>query len=183
MKRTSEIQSNPHASTFSDGVLLLLLSLQRREFPILPLPEIPKSENLVDPLFRNPLLYVKERGIMVLEGILGFQGAVYLLLLLGFLVIRQVWKNAEAKKEEIVRLREDTAMAEMEIASAAAAYGGGAVDDVADVSFSDGLNLNPESVSQWYQCALCYSPTTMRCSRCKAVRYWFVSFFSSIFFD
>lgn len=131
----------------------------------------------MDPLFGNPFLYVKERRIMVLEGILGFQGVVYLLLLLGFLVIRQVWKNAEAKKEEIMMLREDTVMAEMEIASAAAAA---SVDD--DVSFSAGVNLNPESVSQLYQCALCYSPTTMRCSRCKAVRYWFVSFFSSMFF-
>lgn len=140
-----------------------------------------QSENLLDPLFGNPFLYVKERGIMVLEGILGFQGVVYLLLLFGFLVIRQVWKNAEAKKEEIMMLREDTAMAEMEIASASAsAVAAASVDD--DVSFSAGVNLNPESASQWYQCALCYSPTTMRCSRCKAVRYWFVSFFSSMFF-
>ncbi|XP_027362089.1 ubiquitin carboxyl-terminal hydrolase 17 isoform X2 [Abrus precatorius] len=94
---------------------------------------------------------------MLVPGILGFQSLVYALLVLGFVVIRQVWKNAEAKKEEIVRLVEDAAMAEMEAAAAASS-----------VEYSCSV---PITVSRWYQCAVCYSPTTMRCSRCKAVRY------------
>lgn len=107
---------------------------------------------------------------MLVVEILGFQGLVYLLLVLGFLVIRQIWRNAEAKKEEIMRLVQDTAaMAEMEAAALASNSNSNSVS--ASISAS---NLIPVSVSQWYQCAVCYSPTTMRCSRCKAVRYWFV---------
>jgi len=96
------------------------------------------------------------------------------LLVLGFVVIRYVWRNAEEKREEVMRLVQDTtaSMAHME------AYG----DDSDEISFSasnsasfESLNSVPVSVSHGYQCAVCYSPTTMRCSRCKAVRYWFVS--------
>lgn len=103
--------------------------------------------------------------------ILGFQGLVYVLLVLGFVVIRQVWRNAEAKKEEIMRLVQDTAMAEMEASTTAAGF---ASASIASVSASFDLDSLPVSASQGYQCAVCYSPTTMRCSRCKAVRYWFV---------
>ncbi|KAJ1399537.1 Zinc finger, MYND-type [Sesbania bispinosa] len=91
--------------------------------------------------------------MVVVAGILGFQSVVYVLLVLGFVVIRQVLKNAEAKKEEIMRLVEDAAMSEMEAAE----------------DYSPSIPVS--SVSGWYQCAVCYSPTTMRCSRCKAVRY------------
>ncbi|XP_061353476.1 ubiquitin carboxyl-terminal hydrolase 17 isoform X2 [Gastrolobium bilobum] len=90
---------------------------------------------------------------MVVPGILGFQSVVYVVLVLGFVVFRYVWRNAEAKKEEIIRLVEDAAM-EMEA-----------------VSWSVEYSSIPVSVSQMYQCAVCYSPTTRRCSRCKAVRY------------
>ncbi|CAI8585831.1 unnamed protein product [Vicia faba] len=98
--------------------------------------------------------------------ILGFQGLVYVLLVLGFVVIRQVWRNAEAKKEEIMRLVQDTAMAEMEASTTAAAFA-----SASSVSASFDLDSLHVSASQGFQCAVCYSPTTMRCSRCKAVRY------------
>lgn len=95
---------------------------------------------------------------MFIPGILGFQGLLYVFLLVTFLVIRHMWRNAEAKKEEIIRLvdmaSEEHAIAEMEAS--------------AECSFI------PVSCS--YQCAICFSPTTMRCSKCKAVRYWFVFF-------
>lgn len=110
--------------------------------------------------------------------ILGFQGLVYVLLVLGFVVIRQVWRNAEAKKEEVMRLVQDTAMAEMEASTTAAAFASASEASVSSVSASFDLDSLPVSASQGYQCAVCYSPTTMRCSRCKAVRYWFVFFFS-----
>ncbi|KAI4314410.1 hypothetical protein L6164_027322 [Bauhinia variegata] len=90
---------------------------------------------------------------MLIPGILGFQSLVYVFLLVAFLVIRHVWRNAEAKKEEIVRLvdmaSEDYAMAEIQ---ASAEY-------------------SSVPVASWYQCAICYSPTTLRCSQCKAFRY------------
>lgn len=61
-----------------------------------------------------------------------------------------------AKREEIMRLvamaSEEAAMAEVE---AFTAY--------------DAVLL-----PQPFQCVVCYCPTTMRCSQCKAVRYWFV---------
>ncbi|KAF7809352.1 ubiquitin carboxyl-terminal hydrolase 17 [Senna tora] len=60
----------------------------------------------------------------------------------------------EVKKEEITRLvdmasEEEAAIAKMEASS--------------ECSFIP--------LSRGYQCAMCYSPTTMRCSKCKAVRY------------
>jgi len=57
---------------------------------------------------------------------------------------------------------EDADVAEMEVAAAVAP---------SPVEYSPPVPVN---VSRWYQCALCYEPTTMRCARCKAVRYWFV---------
>lgn len=36
------------------------------------------------------------------------------------------------------------------------------------------VQYGPVSVVGQYQCAVCYSPTTMRCSQCKLTRYWFV---------
>lgn len=103
--------------------------------------------------------------MVVLAGILGFQGLVYLLLVLGFVVIRQVWRNAEAKKEEVMRLVEVAAMAEME-AAAEYSYPSSSSSSVPPV-------VSVSESHRWqHQCAVCCSPTTMRCSRCKAVRYW-----------
>ena len=94
---------------------------------------------------------------MLIPGILGFQSLLYVFLLVGFLVIRHMWRNAEAKKEEIIRLvdmvSEESAMVEMAVS----------------VEYS--------SIPVLHQCAMCYAPTTMRCSKCKAVRYWFVFFY------
>ncbi|KAG5059203.1 hypothetical protein JHK87_000232 [Glycine soja] len=102
---------------------------------------------------------------MLVPGILGFPGLVYLVLALGFAVIRHVWRNAEAKREEeavmMMRLVADADVTEMEVAEEAVAV-------ASEVEYS---SLAPVNGSRWYQCAMCCAPTTMRCSRCKAVRY------------
>ncbi|GAY41504.1 hypothetical protein CUMW_059960, partial [Citrus unshiu] len=70
------------------------------------------------------------------------------------LIIRRKWRRAVARKEEIKRLlilaSEEAARAEFE-----ASYG-----------YSTTVY-----VPQHPQCAVCFSPTTTRCARCKAVRY------------
>lgn len=95
---------------------------------------------------------------MFIPRILGFQGLLYVFLLVIFLVIHHMWRTAEVKKEEIMRLvdmaSKDAAMAEMEALS--------------ECSFIP--------VSVGYKCAMCYPPATMRCFKCKAIRYWFVFF-------
>lgn len=95
---------------------------------------------------------------MLVPGILGFQGLLLLLVLACFLVIRHKWKNAVVNKEEIMRLvamaSEETAVAEFQATSPYAPV--------------------VQPVSLPYHCAVCYASTTMRCSKCKAVRYWFV---------
>lgn len=92
---------------------------------------------------------------MLVPGDLGFSCMVLVLLsfpVIGF-VVRYKWRRAAAKQEEIKRLlvlaSEEAARAELE---ASAGYG-------------------TVSISSPYQCAICYSPTTTRCARCKAVRY------------
>ncbi|KAL2349027.1 hypothetical protein Fmac_003027 [Flemingia macrophylla] len=105
---------------------------------------------------------------MLVPGILGFQGFVYVLLALGFVVIRHLWRNAEAKREEFgMRFA-----AEMEVAGAESVE----YSSAESVEFSSAVPVEytssvPVNVSRWYQCAVCYAPTTRRCSRCKAVRY------------
>ncbi|XP_047152505.1 ubiquitin carboxyl-terminal hydrolase 17 [Vigna umbellata] len=98
---------------------------------------------------------------MLVPGILGFQGLVYVVLALGFAVIRHVWRNAEAKREEVMMMRspEDAGVEDMEVSAAVAP---------SPVEYSSPVPVN---ASRWYQCAVCYAPTTMRCARCKAVRY------------
>jgi len=70
-------------------------------------------------------------------------------------VLRRRWRRAEARAEEIKRLlvlaEEETVRAETE----ASYYRYGAV-----------------SVPKNKVCAVCFSPTTTRCARCKAVHYW-----------
>ena len=74
------------------------------------------------------------------------------------LVIQRKWRLSVSRAEEIRRLvlfaSEEAARAELE---ANAEYGYGIVSTV---------SLN--------QCVVCYFPTTTRCARCKAVRYWYV---------
>lgn len=103
---------------------------------------------------------------MLVPGIIGFQGLLLLLILLSFFVICHKWKNAAAKKEEILRLvamaSEETAVAEFQATAFFAPV------------------VQPAS---WpYHCAVCYASTTMRCSKCKAVRYWFVFLLKVIIF-
>uniref|UniRef100_A0A2N9ENU9 USP domain-containing protein n=1 Tax=Fagus sylvatica TaxID=28930 RepID=A0A2N9ENU9_FAGSY len=90
---------------------------------------------------------------MLVPGILGFQGLLLTLIFVVCVVIRHKWKDAAAKKEEIMRLvamaSEEAAMIEVE---ATVQYGS-------------------IPVALLSQCAVCYSPTTMRCSQCKAARY------------
>lgn len=91
---------------------------------------------------------------MLVPGFLGFNSVVLVSLLVVFLVIRHKLRNAAARKEEVTRLLEmvshETAVVEAE----------------ASVEYTCYPN---------YQCAVCFAPTTTRCSQCKSVRYWFVS--------
>ncbi|XVF39624.1 hypothetical protein PTKIN_Ptkin01aG0048800 [Pterospermum kingtungense] len=94
---------------------------------------------------------------MLLGGGLGFSNLVlvvsFVVSLIG-LFIRRKWRLSVARQAEIKRLlilaSEEDARAELE-----ALLGYGAV-----------------SISRnYHQCAVCYCPTTTRCSRCKGVRY------------
>lgn len=74
--------------------------------------------------------------------------------LISFL-IRRKWRLSVARQAEIKKLlilaSEEDARAELE-----ASFGYGTVS----------------SSRNYHQCAVCYSPTTTRCARCKSVRYW-----------
>uniref|UniRef100_A0A5B7BQJ4 Putative ubiquitin carboxyl-terminal hydrolase 17-like n=1 Tax=Davidia involucrata TaxID=16924 RepID=A0A5B7BQJ4_DAVIN len=90
---------------------------------------------------------------MLVPGILGFPSIVLVCFLIISLVLRQKWRNAVARKEEIMRL---VAMASEEA-------------EMAELDTAVEYRLMP--VANRYQCAVCYCPTTTRCSMCKAVRY------------
>lgn len=97
---------------------------------------------------------------MLVTGVLGFPSQVLvvcLVLPVTFFVIRRKWRLAVARKEDIKRLlilaSEEAARAELE----------------ASVGY-----VSVAAVARDYQCAVCYCPTTTRCARCKAVRYWYV---------
>lgn len=94
---------------------------------------------------------------MLAVGILGFPSVVVFFVLVFGSVIRQQWRNAVARKEEVERLlvlaSEEAAMAEIE----------------STVEY-----VSVPILKQYHQCAVCYCPTTTRCSRCKAIRYWLV---------
>ena len=93
---------------------------------------------------------------MLVPGFLGFYGVILVSLLAFVLVIRHKLRNAAVRKEEVTRLLEmvsnETAVVEAQTATEYTCY--------------------PK-----YQCALCFAPTTTRCSKCKSVRYWFVFYF------
>lgn len=131
---------------------------------------------------------------MLVRGDLGLRVVVaaFLVLLgplLGF-VFRRKWRHALARREEIDRLlvlaSEEAARAELE---AAKEYGfeysgysfGSVVEDEVPAAVptpapvSSPLTSVPVVTRQVpYQCAQCFSPASTRCSRCKAVRYWYV---------
>ncbi|XP_072972308.1 ubiquitin carboxyl-terminal hydrolase 17-like [Typha angustifolia] len=107
-------------------------------------------------------------------GDLGFAGAALVFLFLGpvlALVVRRRWLRATARAEEVrllVRLAaEEAERAEIE---AALSYVTVVMPPIpaasADVAAADGPASAPRPV-----CAVCFSPTTTRCARCKAVRY------------
>lgn len=105
-------------------------------------------------------------------GNLGHAGAALVLILVVgpvlALVVRRRWRLAVARREEVQRLvllaAEEAERAEMEAALAYSAE-----------SAAVGTSVRPV-------CAVCFSPTTTRCSRCKAVRYWSVGTKSFPFF-
>ncbi|GER26186.1 ubiquitin carboxyl-terminal hydrolase [Striga asiatica] len=82
------------------------------------------------------------------------------ILLIFGLVVRYKWKNGAAKKEEILRLVAVASEEEERIARLQAFE-----------EYSSPPQPQPQLEKQHY-CAVCRSPTTTRCSQCKAVRYW-----------
>ncbi|MBA0643518.1 hypothetical protein Goklo_027804 [Gossypium klotzschianum] len=87
---------------------------------------------------------------MLVSGSLGFDVVVLVSLLVVFLIIRHKLRNAAARKEEVTRL--------LEMVSHETAY----VEAQATVEYG----YYPK-----FQCAVCFAPTTTRCSQCKSVRY------------
>lgn len=108
---------------------------------------------------------------MLVPGDLGFTGLVLVFIFFFFFcpiisfLIQKKWRIAVEKKEEIMRLvamaSEEAARAEFEATSNTnSTINGGSV------GFDDfGV------VSKQFKCAVCFCPTTTRCSRCKLVRY------------
>ncbi|XP_038884702.1 ubiquitin carboxyl-terminal hydrolase 17-like isoform X2 [Benincasa hispida] len=93
---------------------------------------------------------------MLVAGDLGFQSlvlAVCLVFPVIGLVLRHKWQLGMARKEEINRL--------LVFAS----------EEAARVELQASFGYIPAPISLNHLCALCFSPTTTRCARCKAVRY------------
>lgn len=106
--------------------------------------------------------------------ILGFESLFLVFIAAIGFFIRRKWLLSVARKAEIKRLlvlaAEEAARAELE-ASAGYGYSYSYSHSPADlVSVAAPISTN-------YQCAVCYSPTTTRCARCKAIRYWYFFFF------
>lgn len=107
-------------------------------------------------------------------------------------VVRRKWRRSVARREEIKRLlvlaSEEAARVELQ---AAEEYGYGygyryeslkEEDEVfVETPASSASPPPPPTISTsysgsrqlQYQCAVCSSPTSTRCSQCKAVRYWY----------
>lgn len=102
--------------------------------------------------------------------------------------IRRKWREYVERSEEVKRLlfsaSEESVRVEFEAREVYSYYSGvggaaGVSDNVsspvsAPVYGSElGLGVGLGGVGKvQYQCAVCFSPTTTRCSKCKAVRYW-----------
>lgn len=91
--------------------------------------------------------------------LLGLPSFVVVVLLIFGLFIRSMCRSATDKEEEITKLVA-VAAKEAKLAELDASVGYGSVASV--------------PLKKGHCCAVCYSPTTTRCSRCKAVRYWLV---------
>lgn len=111
--------------------------------------------------------------------ILGFQSLFLVFIAaIGFL-IRRKWRLSVARKAEIKRLlvlaAEEAARVELE-ATTGYGYGYGYSYSYSHSPADSVAAPAPAAaapISTNYQCAVCYSPTTTRCARCKAVRYWY----------
>ncbi|XP_075511756.1 LOW QUALITY PROTEIN: ubiquitin carboxyl-terminal hydrolase 17-like [Primulina tabacum] len=103
---------------------------------------------------------------MLLGADLGWWLSSVVVVVVGWFVARRKWRLAVARRQEIKRLlalaSDETARAELE---AVATYCGYEEEPMAMVPGS-----SPQRQFQ-YQCEVCFSPTTTRCKRCKAVRY------------
>jgi ubiquitin carboxyl-terminal hydrolase 36/42 len=128
---------------------------------------------------------------MRVEVDLGFSSLLFVALIcvvfpvIGF-VIRYKWRRAAERAEEIKRLliltAEESARAEREAAAsyqyAVAAnsyqYQNGAVSASSQYVSPNSHQNGDVSVAKSNQCVVCFSPTTTRCARCKAVHYWYV---------
>ncbi|KAI8548383.1 hypothetical protein RHMOL_Rhmol07G0269900 [Rhododendron molle] len=111
---------------------------------------------------------------------LGFPYLVVFLVLVGQVVIgflvRRRWRRSAGRREEIKRLlvmaaeEEDAARAE-EAAAARAELeaSAGYASNLISAPYASSLISAPLQ----YQCAVCFSPTTTRCARCKSIRYWY----------
>jgi ubiquitin carboxyl-terminal hydrolase 36/42 len=87
-------------------------------------------------------------------GISDYLLALVIALLVGLVILRKWKRDRAAKRAEIRKLLR---LAEEEAAR---------VEAEAVVEYTYSAAVTP------HQCAVCFSPTTTRCSRCKAVRYW-----------
>ncbi|KAF6141817.1 hypothetical protein GIB67_031884, partial [Kingdonia uniflora] len=98
---------------------------------------------------------------MLVPGDLGFQSLVLMFFVfftpIVTFIIHYKWRIATARTQEIVRLVAMVAEEEARIEHEAV------VDYYVPVSVAVGARHS--------QCAVCYCPTTTRCSRCKAIRY------------
>ncbi|KAL8162386.1 hypothetical protein V2J09_013875 [Rumex salicifolius] len=99
-------------------------------------------------------------------GDLGFRAVFVLVFVAIGLFIRRKWRLAEARREEIRLLlamaSEEAARAEFEATIEYAA---------SSTAAAAAVHAVPSTTPQRF-CAVCYSPTTSRCRRCKSVRYW-----------
>ncbi|XP_076888728.1 ubiquitin carboxyl-terminal hydrolase 17-like [Bidens hawaiensis] len=117
--------------------------------------------------------------MLIIRG-LGFTSVVLLVVVVIGLVLRRKWRHSVARSEEVKRLlvsvAEESARVEFE-ASEEYYYTG--IDTAGDTSSARVSVSTPAAISTplssvlkaQYQCAVCFSPTTTRCAKCKAVRY------------
>lgn len=104
-------------------------------------------------------------------------------------VVRRKWRRAVARKDEINRLlvlaSEEAAKVEFEAAAECTSgfsygYSYGSVLEELPATAPTTVPVSASASSSLqvtrqlpYQCALCFSPACAKCSRCKAVRYWY----------
>ncbi|PIA46469.1 hypothetical protein AQUCO_01500187v1 [Aquilegia coerulea] len=118
---------------------------------------------------------------------LGFKSVVsivfFIFSLISFFVIRWKWNKAIQRKKEIMRLvamaSEEAARVELEAANEyynSSSSSSSSLSSFVSVSIPSSSSSSSSSSStssgvRQSECAVCYCPTTTRCSRCKAVRY------------